>query len=168
MLTHLVPLRSYMQPKADPGVVVERGPQSNHRFVLQMVADMMSDFREECGMKEESKKDKIPYPSKKRAYPGVCGKNTSFYKYKDDTKMKNTFESARQIFASDGSKKGDESLELMLSRIQRTERGRSAIGNSDDHGEIIMHDEGFCPPDCEVCQWDVDLPNDDNDSEDDE
>ena len=160
------------------GVVVERGPQSNHRFVLQMVSDMMSDFREEYGLKEESKKDKIPCPSQKRAYPGVCRKTTSFYKYKEDTKMKNTenykslankyVESARQIFVSDGSKKGDESLEWMLSRIQRIERGRSAIGNSGDHGEIIKHDEGFCPPDCEFCQWDVDLPNDDNDSEDDE
>mmetsp|Transcript_18750 Transcript_18750/g.53937 ORF Transcript_18750/g.53937 Transcript_18750/m.53937 type:complete len:162 (+) Transcript_18750:1238-1723(+) len=154
--------------------MMERGPQSNHRFVLQMTSDVLSDRHGDY----DSKEDSIPDPSRKRAYPEVVGKKTSFYVYKDDKDRKDTkndqsladkyIESARQIFSSDGSREGDACLDWLLSRTQRIERGRSEIGNSGDYGEIIKHEEGHCQSDCELCNWDIQLPRPDSDYDSDE
>ena len=44
----------------------------------------------------------------------------------------------------------------------------AAIGNSGDYGEIIKHEEGYCQSDCELCNWDIQLPRPDSDYDSDE
>ena len=72
-------------------------------------------------------------------------------------------ESARIILSSNGSAEGNACLEEILSKVDRIEQGRAAIANGsgkDFNMKIsLIHDEGMCSADCELCQYDIQLPS---------
>ena len=153
------------------GIVVEDGPLSNVRFAIDTLMNTLDYAPKEIRSELEAAFYNVPNPSRKRAYPDLFKGKTSFCSlYRnpkegetDQPLAKKNIKSSRIILSSDGSAEGNACLEEILSKVDRIEQGRAAIANGsgkDFNMKIsLIHDEGMCSDDCELCQYDIQLPS---------